>query len=199
MNFRDAVENSRPGVASKQTKQKQICDFVIKEAKKAIIEQAKKQPKDGTLLKIDGEVYLGTMGDEFMKHIVNSSSYEIKSFFSFLSSKKTIHTTYSLSPDGEVLLKEMQLMASKEGFIITGYKIGFGDTARSDNDDIDTYVGGVRLTNLFMVHKHLLPAEVRHTDFDLSSYFCSPETNGAFERHLDYRVPGLYVHYQYRS
>lgn len=197
MDFRDIVENSRPKIPTEQETNTRICDFVIAGAKEAIIEQAQKKPKDGTPLSLSGNVYLGTIGDEFMKHIITSSSQELRSFFPFLSSKKTVQTTFSVSANGEALLKMMQTNASKEGFSIIGYRIAFGDTARSDNDDIDTYVRGTRLTNIFMAHTHLLPVEMKYTDHDLSAYFLSPETNGAYKRHLRHYVVGLYVQYQY--
>lgn len=91
----------------------------------------------------------------------------------------------------------LQSAASEDGFFINGYRIAFGDTARSDNDDIDTYINGARLTNIFMAHKHCLPIEMKYTDHDLSAYFLSPETNGAYKRHLRHYTVGLYVQYQY--
>lgn len=197
MDFRDVVENCRPRIPTEQETNKRICDFVISVAKDSIIEQARKTPKDGLPLRLSGSVYLGTMNDEFMRNIITSSSQELRSFFSFLSSKKTVQTRFSVSANGEALLRMMQSAASKEGFSINGYSIAFGDTARSDNDDIDTYVNGIRLTNIFMTHTHRLPVEVKYTDHDLSAYYLSPETNGTYKSHLRHYAVGLYVQYQY--
>lgn len=88
MNFSDMVENSRPRIPTEDETNKRICDFIIAVAKDAIIEQARKKPNDGTPLIVSGEVYLDTMADEFMRHIITTSSQELRSFFSFLSSKK---------------------------------------------------------------------------------------------------------------
>lgn len=199
MDFRETVEKSRPRIPTEEEINKRICNFVITVAKEAIIEQARKKPKDGTPLRLSGEVYLGTMADEFMRHIISSSSQELRSIFSFLSSKKTVQTTFSVSANGEALLRMMQSIASEDGFTINGYRIAFGDTARSDNDDIDSYVNGTRLTNIFMAHKHHLPVEVKYTEHDLSAYFLSPETNGAYKSHLRHYAVGLYVQYQYTT
>lgn len=199
MDFRDIVENSRPGIPTEQEINKRICNFVIAAAKDAIIEKARQKPQDGTPLRLSGEVYLGTLANDFMKHIVTSSSEELRSFFSFFTSKKTILTTFSISENGDALLRMMQSAASEEEISINGYRIAFGDTARSDNDDIDTYINGVRLTNIFMAHKHPLPVKVKYTDHDLSAYYLSPETNGAYKSHLRHYVVGLYVQYQYST
>lgn len=201
MNFKDIVESNRPKAKTDEEnisyQNKEICDFVIAGVKESILGKARNCPNDGTPLQIDGDVYLGTLSDDFMRHIVTSSTHEIRSFFSFLSNNKTTQTKFELSSNGEALLRMMRSVGEQDNIVIVGYQIGFGDTARSDNDDIEVYIRGKRLTNLFMVHKHSLPVDVKYTDHDLSAYFLSPETNGMFKRYSDHRIPGLYVQYRY--
>lgn len=203
MDFRDRVENSRPQVVSEeeklQQKNQKICDFVIEGVKESILEQARKCPKDGSLLNIRGAIYLGMFGDGMMGAAVESATTEVKSFFSFLSSNKTHHTIFKVSQNGEHLLKMMRSVAEKDNICIKGYLIGFGDTARSDSEETDGYVRGVKITNLFRDHTHTMPVEMKYTDHELSAYFLSPETNGVFKRYSDYRYPGLYVEYTYKG
>ena len=201
MNFRDHVESVRPVMVSVEEKRQQInqiiSNIVLSVAKENIIEQAKHCPKDGKPLNFTGMVYLGTFDDELMSVVVCNETHEEKSFFSFLTSNKTWHTKFTISPNGVELLKTMQTTAKVDGIDIIGYCIGFGDHARTDNEDSNVVVGGKTFTKLHGAHIHSFPVEMRHTDREFLTYLLSPETNGRFYGYSNHSIAGLFVKYAY--